>query len=194
MSKIKIMCVHSENQSCLTVGNLYEVEEVFHTGYVVIDNYGMATSWPSSWFKHMEINKPQTNLEPKMGRKIRLFPTGAIRSDNTGRERYDFISPLALKELAQFLATTENSFAQINYFLGIPEEACLESMLRHINDYRINGHKQEAVAMLFNAVALVHTIALRERNEYKEIYKETKLITQEEYEKIQINQESSQKG
>lgn len=113
--------------------------------------------------------------------KIRRFPTGAIRSDNRGRERFDFISPLALKELAQFLATTENSFAQTNYFLGIPEEACLESLLRHINDFRINGKKEEAVALLFNAVALVHTIALRERGEYIERYDKTEYITKEQY-------------
>lgn len=114
-------------------------------------------------------------------RKIRRFPTGAIRSDNTGRERFDFISPLALKELAQFLSTTENAFAQVNYFLGIPEEACVESALRHINDFRINGEKEEAVALLFNAVALVHTIALKERGEYKEIYHKTELINQSDY-------------
>jgi alkylation response protein AidB-like acyl-CoA dehydrogenase len=76
-----------------------------------------------------------------MDRKIRVFETGAIRSDNTGRERFDFISPLALKELAQYLATTENSFAQVNYYKGIPEDACLESLLRHINDYQLNGKK-----------------------------------------------------
>lgn len=113
--------------------------------------------------------------------KIRRFPSGAIRSDNRGRERFDFISPLALKELAQFLATTENSFAQTNYFLGIPEEACLESLLRHINDYRINNKKEEAVALLFNAVALVHTISLKERGEYVERFEKTELITKEQY-------------
>jgi hypothetical protein len=180
---MKIKCINTNNHASLTVNKEYDFLGKSKDIVCIIDDLGNKNYYPEGFF--VDVNSD---------RKIRLFPTGAIRSDNTGRERYDFISPLALKELAQFLATTENSFAQINYFLGIPEEACLESMLRHINDYRINGHKQEAVAMLFNAVALVHTIALRERNEYKEIYKETKLITQEEYEKIQINQESSQKG
>lgn len=114
--------------------------------------------------------------------KIRRFPSGAIRSDNTGRERYDFISPLALKELAQYLAATENSFAQVNYFLGIPEDACVESLLRHVNDYQITPNKKEAIAILFNAVALVHTIALKERGEYVERYDKTELITREQYE------------
>lgn len=113
--------------------------------------------------------------------KIRRFPTGAIRSDNTGRERYDFISPLAMKALAEYLANTENKFAQINYFKGIPEDACVESMMRHLYDYRINGTKKEAVGILFNAVALVHTIMLRERGEYNEIYKQTELINKSDF-------------
>jgi hypothetical protein len=121
-----------------------------------------------------------------MDRKIRVFETGAIRSDNTGRERFDFISPLALKELAQYLATTENAFAKTNYYLGIPEEACIESLLRHINEYRISNNKEEAVAILFNAVALIHTIALKERGEYKVIQDGTKLISESEYKNLNV--------
>jgi hypothetical protein len=132
----------------------------------------------------------EEQIESKTDRKIRRFETGAIRSDNSGRERYDFISPLALKELAKYLSTTENSFAQINYFKGIPEDVCIESLLRHINDYRINGTKEEATAMLFNCVALLHTIVLKERGEYKKIYDKTELITQEQYEKDNFNNDA----
>lgn len=124
---------------------------------------------------------PPTPQDVSTDVKIRRFPTGAIRSDNTGRERFDWISPLALKALAEFLATTENCFAQVNYFKGIPEDACVESLLRHVNDFQINGHKKEAVALLFNAVALVHTICLKEIGGYKEIYQSTELINRSEY-------------
>jgi hypothetical protein len=137
------------------------------------------------------LAKTQTNNEPKTekkqtDRKIRVFETLAIRSDNTGRERFDFISPLALKELAQYLATTENAFAKTNYYLGIPEEACIESLLRHINEYRINNNKEEAVAILFNAVALTHTIALRERGEYVKVQEGTKLVSESEYKNLNV--------
>lgn len=117
----------------------------------------------------------------KEERKIRVFETGAIRSSNIGRERYDFISPLALKELAMYLATTENSIAQTNYYLGIPTDACIESLLRHINDYRINGDKKEAVAILFNALALTHTIVLKEKGLYKIKQNGTTLISESEF-------------
>ena len=120
-------------------------------------------------------------MDNKNQRYIRLFPSGAIRSDNRGRERYDWISPLALKELAQYLSTTENSFASDNYYKGITTEACVESMMRHLNDYRIDGNKKEAVGALFNALALVHTIVLKERGEYIEHRKETVYMSEEEY-------------
>lgn len=127
------------------------------------------------------MKRRKNMMDNKNQRYIRLFPSGAIRSDNRGRERYDFISPLALKELAQFLATTENSFAQTNYYKGIPPEACVESMMRHLNDFRINGNKKEAVGALFNALALVHTLVLQERGEYKQEREETIYISEEEY-------------
>lgn len=120
-------------------------------------------------------------MDNKNQRYIRLFPSGAIRSDNRGRERYDWISPLALKELAQYLSVTENSFASDNYYKGIPPEACVESMMRHLNDFRINGNKKEAVGALFNALALVHTLVLQERGEYKQEREETIYISEEEY-------------
>lgn len=131
---------------------------------------------PADW----SVITPNVKSE-KQPIMIRRFPSGAIRSDNRGRERYDFISPLALKELAQFLATTENAFASDNYFLGIPEEACMESLLRHVNDYRINKKKEEATAILFNAVALLHTILLKERGEYITKYDKTEYINKEDY-------------
>lgn len=155
------------------IGQEFEVEP-YNSGYKTIFPIFSGLKGAIDYCDCEIVNEPTPTF-------IRRFPTGAIRSDNRGRERFDFISPLALKELAQFLATTENSFAQTNYFLGIPEEACLESLLRHINDFRINGKKEEAVALLFNAVALVHTIALRERGEYIERYDKTEYITKEQY-------------
>lgn len=128
-----------------------------------------------------EIIEDEVKQEQPTQRYIRLFPSGAIRSDNRGRERYDWISPLALKELAQYLATTENSFAQINYFKGIKEEACVESLLRHLNEYQITGNKKDAVGALFNCVALIHTIALKERGEYVEHRSETVYMPESEY-------------
>lgn len=162
--------------------------------YFVLDNHEfiyLKQVWPQIFdantialtvsLEHCDEELEKKPIEIKQETKIRRFPSGAIRSDNTGRERFDWISPLALKSLAEYLSTTENSFAQINYFKGIPEEACVESVLRHVNDFQINGHKKEAVALLFNAVALVHTMCLRERGEYKELYPSTEIINKSDY-------------
>jgi hypothetical protein len=210
----KVLCVNNTNVTDrLTIGKEYNVvsyENVFDgTKFYVYNDKNKLDWYLGDRFikidntQTIELRKEpiksatqslaetQTNNEPKTekkqtDRKIRVFETGAIRSDNTGRERFDFISPLALKELAQYLATSENSFAQVNYFKGIPEDACLESLLRHINDYQLNGKKSEAIALLFNAVALVHTIALKERGEYVKVQEGTKLISESEYKNLNV--------
>lgn len=209
MEQVKVKCIDNEN-CYLTIGKEYIVSEYIELPdlYILKDDRGFDAKYFKDRFIELEtltielrkepiksatqsLAETQTNNEPKTekkqtDRKIRVFETGAIRSDNTGRERFDFISPLALKELAQYLATSENSFAQVNYFKGIPEDACLESLLRHINDYQLNGKKIEAVALLFNAVALVHTIALKERGEYVKVQEGTKLISESEYKNLNV--------
>jgi hypothetical protein len=197
----QVKCISNYGiQDYLTMGNIYNVirAEVDLGGekFYVMNDQNKLDWYLGSRFK--VIAETQTNNEPKTekkqtDRKIRVFETGAIRSSNEGRERFDFISPLALKELAQYLATSENSFAQVNYFKGIPENACLESLLRHINDYQLNGKKSEAVALLFNAVALVHTIALKERGEYVKVQEGTRLISESEYKNLQINYDYKKK-
>jgi len=208
MEQVKVKCI--DNTNChLTIGKEYIASEhILPDLYILKDDRGFDAKYFKDRFIELEtitielrkdpiksatqfLAETQTNNEPKTekkqtDRKIRVFETGAIRSDNTGRERFDFISPLALKELAQYLATSENSFAQVNYFKGIPENACLESLLRHINDYQLNGKKIEAVALLFNAVALVHTIALKERGEYVKVQEGTKLISESEYKNLNV--------
>ena len=178
---MKVKCINTGydvRQSELTLNKEYELISSTKSYYFIINDEGNKLAYLKERF---EVVEDEVNQEPINERYVRLFPSGAIRSDNRGRERYDFISPLALKELAQFLATTENSFVQTNYFKGIPEEACVESLLRHLNEYQLTGNKKDAVGALFNCLALVHTIALKERGEYVEYRKETIYMPESEY-------------
>lgn len=162
----------------LSLGKEYEVLRFSEDCFYIKNNSGHEIGYFKERFEVIEDEEKQ---EPINERYIRLFPSGAIRSDNRGRERYDWISPLALKELAEYLANTENSFSQVNYYKGLPTEACVESLMRHLNDFRISGNKKEAVGILFNALALVHTIALKERGEYVEHRNETVYMPESEY-------------
>lgn len=70
-------------------------------------------------------------------KKIRRFPSGAVRSDDTGRERPDYISPYALKALGEHFAGNENDFGAVNYWKGIPENEVIPSAYRHLLDLQI---------------------------------------------------------
>lgn len=122
---------------------------------------------------------------------IRRFPSGAVRSDSTGRPRPDWVSPYAIEAIGQHLAGNVNDFGAVNYFLGIPEEACLESLTRHyieLSEAMLvtkdgKATKEAVTALAFNATALLHTIILKEKGLYKEVYDKTELVTVEEAKK-----------
>lgn len=151
------------------------------------------------------IDETQTNSDPETDKiqtedktYIRRFPSGAIRSDDRGRERPDFVSPYAIHALGKYLANTENSFAKVNYLLGIPVSECWSSLCRHhvelgmliakkytIDPSSVTNEEIEhaAAALTFNGIAMLHTLELIKRGEYKEVYNKTEYILKEEYEK-----------
>lgn len=128
------------------------------------------------------------NEEPKL---IRRFKSGAVRGDNTGRVRPDWISPYAIEEISKVLIENANDFGACNYFLGLDETACLESMSRHVEELKeailIKKDMVEAKIIArsvgFNAVAMLHTMVLKEKGLYKEHFDKTELVTVEEAKK-----------
>lgn len=127
----------------------------------------------------------QAKLQEKL---IRRFPSGAVRSNNEGRPRPDWISPYAIEEISKVMVSNENDFGACNYMLGIPETECLESLCRHVEELKeailikkdMNEAKVIARSVGFNSIALIHTLVLKERNLYKEIYNQTEVISVEE--------------
>jgi len=126
------------------------------------------------------------NDYPYGKKKIRRFPTGAVRSNDAGRPDPTLISPYAMEELAMHLTENTNEFDPQNYWLGIPEEECLKSMLRHYISYQkhkmagLSGeYETDLRAIAFNAMAALHTHALKKHGKYKEIYDRTELIDAE---------------
>jgi len=122
---------------------------------------------------------------------IRRFPSGAVRSDETGRPRPDWISPYAIEEISKVLADNVNDFGAMNYSLGIPETACLSSLMRHCLELQeamlikkdMGEAKIIARSVGFNIVALLHTMVLKEKGLYKEHFDKTELVTVEEAKK-----------
>jgi hypothetical protein len=123
-------------------------------------------------------------------KKIRRFPSGAVRGDNTNRPKPHWVSPYGVEEISMVLVDNQNDFGAMNYTLGMPEEVCLESLCRHVEEckeywFLYQNTKDDSFyqkfrlsmrAAGFNTISALHTIVLKERGYYKEIYDKTELI------------------
>lgn len=114
---------------------------------------------------------------------IRRFPSGAVRSDDRGRVRPDFLSPYALREVALHFTGNENDFGATNYFFGIKPIDVNPSISRHYLDlqeaFAENDNKRvrdELRAIAANCIMALHQIVLEERGLYKEVYEKIEYV------------------
>ena len=85
--------------------------------------------------------------------EFRQFETGATRDADNGKLKYEgFISPLAEKRFAEYMhihrKQTDGSLrAPDNWQKGIPLDAYADSLVRHVQDFRLHhdGFSDEAV-------------------------------------------------
>jgi len=126
--------------------------------------------------------------EQSAGKLIRRFKSGAVRSDNTGRPRPDWISPYAIEAISMRMVGVVNDFGAANYLNGIEEDACLESLVRHVGELQEailitkdkDAAKEAAQGVGFNIVAMLHTMVLKEKGLYVERFERDELVTVEE--------------
>ena len=126
--------------------------------------------------------------ESSSGKKIRRFPSGAVRSDDTGRIRPDYLSPYGLAEIAEHFTIAKNDFGPTNYFKGIEPSEILPSVMRHMLEFQegiMNGNKAMVRSALrslgANAIMGLHQIVLEERGEYVKQYDKTELVDANKY-------------
>jgi hypothetical protein len=205
---MKIKVIEKDGAYQQYVGNIYEVlkEEANHI--IVNHTIGNRTYSIGILKSHCEevfditgtefgivgTTNPPVKLDPfapyKTGgikfevptaKKIRRFPSGAVRSDDTGRPRPDWVSALAIEALGEHLAGNANDFGATNYLKGIPVDECLASLMRHYCAYQKSGDFVDLRSLAFNAVAALHTACLIKDGDYKEVYPTTELVDQEAY-------------
>ena len=118
--------------------------------------------------------------------KIRRFPSGAVRSDDTGRVRPDYLSPYAIKYIAECFSNNSNDFGVTNYFLGIKPADIFPSLSRHYLDLHealVEGNndeiKREFASIAQNCIMALHQIIMEEKGLYKEVHEKTELIDKE---------------
>jgi hypothetical protein len=192
---MKIKVIEKDGAYRQYVGNIYEVlkEEAKHV--IVNHTIGNRTYSIGILKSHcVEVfditgtgigiigtTPPSIKFDIQSSKKIRRFPSGAVRSDDTGRPRPDWVSALAIEALGEHLAGNANDFGATNYLKGIPVDECLASLMRHYCEYKKTGNFVDLRSLAFNAVAALHTACLIKDGDYKEVYPKTELVDQEAY-------------
>ena len=104
--------------------------------------------------------------------KIRTFKTGATRDTDENKHEYiGYISPLTLKRFAEYMTKHRkqadgNLRSSSNWKKGIPKEAYMQSLMRHIIDLWLHwdGFPEEAredieealCGIIFNSSGFMH--------------------------------------
>jgi hypothetical protein len=86
------------------------------------------------------------------------FATGSRRDSRDGKGRFDLISPIALRRLAQHYENGAKKYGDRNWEKGQPLSRYLDSALRHLMAF-LGGDRSEdhVTAASWNCFALVHT-------------------------------------
>jgi hypothetical protein len=121
---------------------------------------------------------------------VRRFKSGAVRSDDRGRLRPDYISPYALEEIADHFTQAAKEFGAddfaTNYFKGIEPIDVKGSISRHYIDLQKafaekddNKVREELRAMACNCIMALHQIRIAELGLYVEEFDKTEYITKD---------------
>jgi hypothetical protein len=70
------------------------------------------------------------------------FKTGAVRSSDAAGVRYDLVSPIGLRRLAETYAEGAEKYGVGNWLKGFPASDLLNHLMKHIDQWR-SGDKTE---------------------------------------------------
>lgn len=105
------------------------------------------------------------------GERILYSFESAMREPATGKGRYDLISPIALKRIAQHYENGAKKYEDRNWEKGMPLSRCLDSAMRHLQQL-IAGMDDEdhAAAVCWNVMAFIHIKEMICRDKLSETY------------------------
>jgi hypothetical protein len=86
------------------------------------------------------------------------FSTGSVRDTREGKGRYDLVSHIALRRLAQHYENGALKYGDRNWEKGQPLSRYIDSALRHINNLLAGMTDEDhAAAAAWNVFAFIHT-------------------------------------
>ncbi len=85
------------------------------------------------------------------------FQTGARRSSDAANVRYDLITPIGLRRLAQTCAEGARKYGDYNWQKGIPASEMLNHAIRHIYLWLEGDHGEDHLAhAAWNILGVCH--------------------------------------
>lgn len=92
------------------------------------------------------------------------YGTGAVRSSDCKKERWDLISPIAMQRLAAVYAEGAAKYGANNWELGMPVWSILNHVIRHLYLY-LDGdeHEDNLGHALWGIAAAVHSEEMARR-------------------------------
>lgn len=154
--------------------------------------YRVSNGKESGWVRQSQLSEIKV-ASKKPDVYVRRFESGAVRSDDRGRENPSFISPYALKFLAEHFSANAaffNSDSAKNYMKGIEPKDIEGSMSRHYLDFCFammpnrrhdtKAIKKAMVELMANCVMGLHQIGLEEDGQYVKIHDKVEYIKKED--------------
>lgn len=85
------------------------------------------------------------------------FNTGAQRDTQTGKPRFDLISPFALRRVAMLYARGAEKYEERNWQKGMEFSRFYASMFRHMMQFAEGDTQEDHLSsIVFNALAIIH--------------------------------------
>lgn len=95
--------------------------------------------------------------------KLKTFKSGATRSEDAEEERYDLISPFAMKRLAVIYSEGAETHGDSNWEKGVPLDATLNHLERHLQMWKMEkksgnklGKDDHMAKVAWGAFAILH--------------------------------------
>ena len=88
---------------------------------------------------------------------IMRFATGAVRSTDANNERWDLITPIGLRRLAETCAEGARKYGEHNWLKGIPASVMLNHAIRHLFLYLAGDTSEDHLAhAAWNILGVCH--------------------------------------
>jgi len=85
------------------------------------------------------------------------FPTGAVRSNDANGVRFDLITPIGLRRLAETCAEGAAKYGDHNWEKGMPASQMINHAIRHIYLWLQGDDTEDHLShSVFNLMAVVH--------------------------------------